>query len=96
MENRPALWRICRRLHNAHTHTPFVEELALELALESADYSYESSDSNADPVNISVWVRALNLNARTHTPIFGESVLESDSNADFSTDSSKVGVSVWV
>ena len=43
------LWRVGQRLHNACTHTPIVEELALDSALESADYSPESADYNANP-----------------------------------------------
>ena len=31
----------------AHTHTPVVEELALEFAFESADYNSQSADSKA-------------------------------------------------
>ena len=55
------LWRIGVRLHNVHTHTTIVEELALESALESADYSSELADSNADPPKIGVWVRAFRV-----------------------------------
>ena len=55
------LWRIGKRLYYTHTHTPIVEESALESVLELADYSSESADSNADPEKIGVWVRALSL-----------------------------------
>ena len=68
MESRPTLgrvsrrlWRVGRRLHKASTHTPIIEQLALELALESADYSSESADSNVNLPKIGVWVRAFNL-----------------------------------
>ena len=37
---------------------PIVEESALELALESADYSSELADSNSDSQKIGVWVQA--------------------------------------
>ena len=43
------LWRVGRHLHNARTHTPIVEELSLELTLESAAYGSESANSNANP-----------------------------------------------
>ena len=52
------LWRVGRRLYIACTHTLIVEELELESVLESANYGYESADSNADPTKIGVWVRA--------------------------------------
>ena len=39
------LWRVGRRLHKAYTHTPIIEQLALEPVLESADYSSELADS---------------------------------------------------
>ena len=55
------IWRVGQRLYIARTHTPIVEELELESALESADYSHESPNSNADPPNIGVWVRALSV-----------------------------------
>ena len=65
-ENRPTLRRICqrlwtisRRLYYTRTHTPIVEESALELALESADSSSESADSNVDSPKIGTWVQAL-------------------------------------
>ena len=48
------LWRISRRLYYPHTHTPIVEESALKLVLELADYSSKSADSP----QIGVWVRA--------------------------------------
>ena len=48
------LWRIGRRLYYTHTHTPILEESALELALESTDYSSESAYSP----RIGVWVRS--------------------------------------
>ena len=38
-----------------------VEELALESELESADYSSELADSNANPPKIGVWVRAFRV-----------------------------------
>ena len=67
-ENRPTLLRIghrlCRigrRLYYTHTHTQILEELALESALESADYSSKSADSNAYSPKIGVWVRAFSL-----------------------------------
>ena len=59
-ESRPTLWRVGWRLYFAHTHTPIVEELELELALESADYGYKSANSSTDPTKIGVWVRAFN------------------------------------
>ena len=43
--------------HNAPSHTPMVEELALETALEWADHNSESTDSNADPPKIGVWIQ---------------------------------------
>ena len=46
------LWRVGRRLYIAHTHAPIVEELGLE----SANYSSESVDSNADHPKIGMWV----------------------------------------
>ena len=65
-ESQPTLQRVGRRLlgvgqrlYIACTHTPIVEELELESTLESADYGYELADSNVDPTNIGVWVRAL-------------------------------------
>ena len=68
MESRPTLWRVGRRLwrvgrllHKAHTHTPIVEQLVLESALESADSSSQSADSNANSPKIGVWVWALNV-----------------------------------
>ena len=57
-ESRPKLWRVGQRFYIARTHTPIIEGLGLELALESADSSSESADSNADPPKIGVWVRA--------------------------------------
>ena len=45
----------------ARTHTPIVEGLGLESALESANYSYETADSNADPPEIGVWVWAFSV-----------------------------------
>ena len=53
------LRRIGRRLYYTHTHTLIFEESALESALESADYSSESADSNAYSPKIGVWVQAL-------------------------------------
>ena len=55
------LWRVGGRLYIAHTQATIVEESGLESALESADYSSESADSNADPPKIGVWVRALTV-----------------------------------
>ena len=55
MENRPMV------MENNHTHTPIVEESALELALELADSSSESANSDADSPKIGVWVQALRL-----------------------------------
>ena len=55
------LWRVGRLLHKAHTHTPIVEQLMLELVLESADSSSESADSNANSPKIGVWVWAFNV-----------------------------------
>ena len=55
------LWRIGRRLYYPHTHTPIVEESALESVLESADYSSKSADSNADSPKIGLWVWALRV-----------------------------------
>ena len=59
------LWRIGRRLYYTHTHTPLLEESALESvlesALESADYSSESANSNAYSPKIGVWVQAFIL-----------------------------------
>ena len=52
------LWRVSRRFHKAHTHTPIVEELALESELESADHSSESANSNVYRENICVCVWA--------------------------------------
>ena len=64
-ESQLTLRRISRRLlgigqliYYTHTHTPIVEESALESALELADSSSESADSNVDSPKISVWVRA--------------------------------------
>ena len=54
MESRPTLWRVGRLLHKAHTHTPIVEQLVLESALESADSSSQSADSNANSPKIGV------------------------------------------
>ena len=51
------LWRIGRQLYYTHTHTQIVEEAALELTLESAEFSSESADSNADSQKFGVWVR---------------------------------------
>ena len=48
------LWRIGRRLYYTHTHTPILEESALELA----DSSSKSTDSNAYSPRICVWVLA--------------------------------------
>ena len=44
------LWRIDRWLYYPRTHTPIVEESALESVLESTDYSSKLADSNADSV----------------------------------------------
>ena len=52
------LWRIGQRLYHTHTHTPILEESALESALELAYYSSESANSNAYSPRIGVWVRA--------------------------------------
>ena len=59
---RRRLCRISRRLHYTRTHTLIVEEWVLESLLESADYSAESANSNANSPKISVWVRALSIN----------------------------------
>ena len=61
-DSRPTLGRVGHRFYKAHTHTPIVEELVLELALYSADYSSKSVDFNAYPAKFRLWVRALNLN----------------------------------
>ena len=61
------LWRVCRRFYIVRTHTPIVQELGLESALESADYSSESGDSNADPPKIGVWVQAFSCFSLTGT-----------------------------
>ncbi len=53
------LWRIGRQLYYTHTHTPLLEESSLESALETADKSPESANSNAYSPKIGVWVRAL-------------------------------------
>ena len=60
-ESPPTLRRVGRRLYITHTHAAIVEELGLESALESADYSFESADSNAYSPKIGVWVRASTL-----------------------------------
>ena len=46
---------------SADDYTPIVGELALELALELADYSSKLADSNIDQPKIGVWVRAFSL-----------------------------------
>ena len=60
------LWRVGRQLHNAGTHSPIGEEMALE----SADYSSESADSNADPPKIGVCVWVLSENTKSHVGSF--------------------------
>ena len=55
------LWRIGHRLYYPHTHTPIVEESALESVLESADYSSKSADSNADSPKVGLWVWAFRV-----------------------------------
>ena len=55
------LWRNSRRLHYTHTDTPLVEGSVLELALELADYSADSADSNADYQKIDVLVLAFSV-----------------------------------
>ena len=67
-ESRPPLWRVGRRLwrvgrrfYIARTDTPIVEGLGLESALESADYSSELVDSNADLPKIGVCVPAFSV-----------------------------------
>ena len=78
------LWRVGRRLPNALTHTTSVEELAPELALESADYSFESAYYSSESADYSSESADYSSESADYS---SESADYSSESADYSSES---------